>query len=375
MSNPINLIKILNKLITKKFSRNHANYIFFVTSKCNQNCEFCFYRNSINKKNDLSLSEVQMLSSKTGSITNLLISGGEPTLRKDLLEIIDIFVTKNNLKSLTIPSNGMLGNEFSNLAREIITKYPNLYLQVCISLDGPEWFHDKIRGINGAYKKSIESIKKLEDLARRYEKLSLNINTVITHENLSIIPEIIFLLQGLGIKFYTHSFEIMRPESITDKIIFNDAIRLKKAYNTILNYKDILFLNKIKGSFFKKITMAALHYANIYSLYKIQFDTVTKGKKWPMQCYAGYDNNVIYSNGDLSICELRKPVINIKDIPDNKKICDILDREKVKIKTCFCTHICYILLSMYRSKKILFLFMPLRALRYFLVKTKLLGYF
>src|SRR4030043_218363 len=119
MSNPINLIKILNKLITKKFSRNHANYIFFVTSKCNQNCEFC------------------------------------------------------------------------NLAREIITKYPNLYLQVCISLDGPEWFHDKIRGINGAYKKSIESIKKLEDLARRYEKLSLNINTVITHENLSIIPEII----------------------------------------------------------------------------------------------------------------------------------------------------------------------------------------
>jgi MoaA/NifB/PqqE/SkfB family radical SAM enzyme len=376
MSKPIKSIKRIVHTLKNNLSKNHLNFIFFVTSKCNQRCEFCFYANDINKSVDLSLEEIKSLFSKIGNISNILFTGGEPTLRKDLLEIIDFLVKNNKLKSLTIPSNGMSPKLICGIVNQSLLKYPFLPLQVCISLDGPEDLHDKLRGVSGAYKKAIESIIALEHLAKQSERLSLNINTVITPKNVSVVSDIIQNVNKLNIKYYTHSFEIVRPENI--KIInfwSKDIDELRRTYNVILQYKDNLYLKKLKCNIFMKLILGALQYANIYSLYKIQFDYLTKRKKWPMRCCAGLDNNVIYNNGDLSICELQEPFANIKDISDNEKLSDIFENERERTKNCSCTHLCYILLSMYKSKKMLLAIMPLRAIRYYFVKLRLKKYF
>ncbi|MBU1122396.1 MAG: radical SAM protein [Candidatus Omnitrophica bacterium] len=375
----LNFVAVVKKnigLLRNDLSRNHSNYIFFVTSKCNQACEFCFYRDSINKSPDLSLEEIKLLSLKMGDVSNVLFSGGEPILRKDLLDIIDLFVVNNKMKSLTIPSNGMVPELICGVAKNILNKYPEIILQVCISLDGTEKLHDKLRGIKGAYKNAMESIKTLEKLAKQNKKLSFNINTVINPANILLMDEIIQEVKCLGMKCYTHSFEIARPKNISDKnFLFEDVNKLKKVYNEIIKYKDSLYCCGIKGSFFEKLILGALHYANIYSLYKIQYDYLIKGKKWPIQCCAGLDNNVIYNNGDIAICELQKPIGNIKNIPKEKRLSDVFEEGRSSSMNCCCTHICYVLLSMYKSKKMILGIMPVRAIRYFFAKIKLIDYF
>ena len=41
-------------------------------------------------------------------ITDLWLSGGEPTLRHDASEIIDMFVRNNGVQRLIIPTNGLV---------------------------------------------------------------------------------------------------------------------------------------------------------------------------------------------------------------------------------------------------------------------------
>lgn len=375
MSKPTSSIKKIFSLLKNDLSKNHSSYIFFVTSKCNQACKFCFYSGNINKSVDLNLNEIKLLSAKMGGISNLLLSGGEPILRKDLLDIIDIFVKNNHIKGMTLPSNGMNKDLLYAITKQILCKYPELYLQVCISLDGPKEIHDKMRGVSNAFEKAVESIKVIEDLAMHNEKLSFNINTVISPENVAAIKGIIQEIKNLNISCYTHSFEIVRPDNITKKLEFKELEALKSAYNTILKYKDELYLSRLKYNIFKRLICGALQYANIYTLYRIQFDFTAKGRGWPMPCCAGSDNNVIYNNGDLSICELREPFANLKEISINENLREIFERQKAATKSCFCTHLCYILLSMYKSKKIILWWMPLSMIKYFFVRLNIVRYF
>src|SRR4029077_13976439 len=72
--------------------------IFFVTSHCNATCETCFYWDELNQEGDLSWDEIVKLSESTPPFTDLWFSGGEPTLRRELPEIIDLFVRNNGVR-------------------------------------------------------------------------------------------------------------------------------------------------------------------------------------------------------------------------------------------------------------------------------------
>src|SRR5438128_2735573 len=69
--------------------------IVFINSICNLTCEHCFYWSSLNKKDDLTFEEFDRLTAELGRIENLNLSGGEPFLRPDFAEIVDLFITRN----------------------------------------------------------------------------------------------------------------------------------------------------------------------------------------------------------------------------------------------------------------------------------------
>ena len=50
--------------------------ILFINSLCNQKCEHCFYWQSLNGKDDLTLDEMLALSRSMGKIEILNLSGG-----------------------------------------------------------------------------------------------------------------------------------------------------------------------------------------------------------------------------------------------------------------------------------------------------------
>jgi MoaA/NifB/PqqE/SkfB family radical SAM enzyme len=82
---------------------------FFVTSRCNAACSYCFYSKNLNQSaNELSPSEIGRLFSSFGPLIRVLISGGEPFLRDDLPQIIHAICKHSNPHHITIPTNGLL---------------------------------------------------------------------------------------------------------------------------------------------------------------------------------------------------------------------------------------------------------------------------
>src|SRR6266446_2747882 len=101
----VQLVQLLN---STKREKRLGTVILFVTSRCNAFCKTCFYHAELNQPGDLTFAQIEKVSRTMPSITDLWLSGGEPTLRRDVSEIIDTFVNKNGVQRVIIPTNGLI---------------------------------------------------------------------------------------------------------------------------------------------------------------------------------------------------------------------------------------------------------------------------
>src|SRR5437667_2199556 len=164
--------------------------IFFVTSHCNATCQTCFYWDELNQKGDLSWEEIVKLSASTPPFTDLWFSGGEPTLRREMQDIIDLFVRNNGVRYINLPTNGLKPYRIYEVAEHCLKENPGLELHINIALDGLQESHDLMRGVPGNFERALESARLLRKLKPQFGlRLIVNINTVITRDNLDeIVP-------------------------------------------------------------------------------------------------------------------------------------------------------------------------------------------
>ena len=159
-----------------------AQWTHFVTSTCNARCAHCFY--PINQKNnELTLDEIDRLAQTLPPIRLLLISGGEPFLRKDLPEVIRVYFERCRFFNASIPTNGY-SPEFVSRAVETICSYsPDLALGVSVSIDGFKEFHDKMRVVPGLYERSLATLEALLAMQKRFPNLTVGVTTVFMKDN------------------------------------------------------------------------------------------------------------------------------------------------------------------------------------------------
>lgn len=111
-----------------------------ITSKCNLNCKYCHNLDFANKNDDMSTEEIKKLiySLKDLGVNKILLTGGEPLLNPDIIEIVQL-LTDLNIKS-DLVTNGKL------LSYELINKLANAGLKrIRISIDGLGEEHSKYR--------------------------------------------------------------------------------------------------------------------------------------------------------------------------------------------------------------------------------------
>src|SRR5581483_7169959 len=83
--------------------------IFFVTARCNARCSMCSYWEEIEQatqEHELTLDEIRRVARSLPKITYLSLSGGEPYLREDLVEIVQAIVDTADPVFVSIPTNG-----------------------------------------------------------------------------------------------------------------------------------------------------------------------------------------------------------------------------------------------------------------------------
>ena len=101
-------VQLVQLLRSSKREKRLGTVILFVTSRCNAFCQTCFYHAELNQPGDLTFAQIEKISRTMPAITDLWLSGGEPTLRRDLSDIIDLFVSNNGVNRIIIPTNGLI---------------------------------------------------------------------------------------------------------------------------------------------------------------------------------------------------------------------------------------------------------------------------
>lgn len=159
-----------------------AQWTHFVTSTCNARCAHCFY--PINQKNDeLTLEEIDRLAQTLPPIRLLLISGGEPFLRRDLPEIIKTYFERCGFFNASIPTNGYSPEFVTRAVEKICGDSPDLSLGVSVSIDGFKDFHDRMRAVPGIYERALATLETLLGLQKKFENLTVGVTTVFMKDN------------------------------------------------------------------------------------------------------------------------------------------------------------------------------------------------
>lgn len=119
-------------------------------------------------------------------LTGISISGGEPFLRKDLIDIVEMLPSKK----IFINTNGTLTNQISNLI-----EHTNKELGFGVSIDGMEETHNLQRGVN-SFNLAINTIKLL-----KRKRIPVIISFTITPINIKDINNVYILSKKLHCGF------------------------------------------------------------------------------------------------------------------------------------------------------------------------------
>jgi len=160
--------------------------VWNATKTCNLECVHC-YADAEPKRfaGELSTEEAQRMIEDLASfnVPALLISGGEPLVRPDVLDLAE-YATALGVR-VTFSTNGTLIDEKK---AERIAKIGVTY--VGISIDGREERHDHFRGRNGAFRDAIRGIRNC-----RKAGIRVGIRFTVTQDNLPELGDVFRIVE------------------------------------------------------------------------------------------------------------------------------------------------------------------------------------
>jgi len=363
---PNKAVQLVQLLRSTKREKRLGTVILFVTSRCNAFCKTCFYHEELNQPGDLTFEQIEKISRTMPQITDLWLSGGEPTLRRDVSQLIETFARNNGINRLIIPTNGLIKSRVYEIVDNALSAHPTLDLYLNIALDGYGQTHDRIRGVPGNWERALECIESLYPLKAKFgDRFRLNVNTVVCADNYGEIEKLgEFIWQNFQLD--GQYFNIVRGKTLVgDEIKQVPPEALPQIYTFVSKltkrYGDRMFAaDDASRRFVKNVAYVGA----ITTHYRNQHANFQQSTAWPFPCTAGETTAVIDYNGDVRACELREKFATLSDYDyDFGALWDAHER-RVELdvidggKACWCTHVCFIHDSMRHSPRALLYEVP-----------------
>ncbi|MBP0979539.1 MAG: radical SAM protein [Oscillospiraceae bacterium] len=280
-----------------------------VTDNCNLHCIGCYsYKKNRNQNKDLSLDQIKYILkilSKNG-VSNIIVSGGEPFLRDDLLEILKYSKEILNIKNIGVVSNGTISIEKYDKCLSFID-------ELSISIDG---YDTKTRFIRdpGIMSKVFETINYLKN------KINLSLVATLHKKNRCFIEKYIELSKSIKVPV---SFSVLTVDN--DNPMFKDYILdendYKQIYEIVEKNKDI----KTNDLFVDSCDLTA---KNCCSAGKSLISIGTDGTIYP--CYMLHREEL--SLGNILKDNLRQVLNSNKNIFRNLTVDDFKECSECKYK-------------------------------------------
>ncbi len=159
------------------------------TYRCNSRCSMCHaWQNPSLPEEEISLATLDKL---PDGVDHLNLTGGEPTLRSDLLEIVELLHPK--ARKLEISSNGLHPRRLEPVVR----KFPDVKIR--FSLEGLAEVNDRLRGEVKGFETKLQGLRRLKELGG----CDLGFATTIQDDNAAQLVEIYRLARGMGVELAT----------------------------------------------------------------------------------------------------------------------------------------------------------------------------
>ena len=295
-----NIKAFINMLKGRFFSTPQHPKPFFLshmlTNKCNCDCGFCYWKYPV--PGELSTDEVISLYHEAAKLgfAHLSIWGGEPLMRKDVVE-----VAKHARESgllVTVVTNGYYLPEKIEIANYIDT--------MAVSIDAPvPELHDKIRKRKGCFERAI---KGLDLLIKYFPGVKRRIDCVVHKTNVDYLEDMCRLAERYNALIYfcpvgkIESIDGWKGEEVVKSLSLSRE-ELQEIYRQILGYKK-----------------AGYPVAN--SEFMLRY--FIEGQPG-FPCFLPRTYLYVYSNGDVESCFLGK-FANLRE----RSLKEILDSNELK---------------------------------------------
>ncbi|MBD3405349.1 MAG: radical SAM protein [Candidatus Lokiarchaeota archaeon] len=173
-----------------------------VTYRCNNKCRFCYAYSPYRESGEMSTEEVKRVIDiivDDAHVPSLSFTGGEPTLREDIFELI-AYAKSKNLRVNLITNGRKCADE------DYVRKLVDAGLHSAqVSIEGPDAeTHDYIVGVSGAFIQTVQGIKNLHST-----EIYTHCNTTICRPNAEKLEELVdFHVDELDLSYFSMNMVI-----------------------------------------------------------------------------------------------------------------------------------------------------------------------
>ena len=291
---------------------------YYLTAQCNSRCIMCdVWKNQPKTETEISLHTALHLIHELPKlgIKELSITGGEPLTQKTKLMTLLKKANSHNIYT-HFATNGFL------LDKEFLDEYEQCGGgHIHVSLDGINEVHDKMRGVTGAYQKTLHALQQYT--SGNYKKVRLKVGIIFSPYNLSSVLDVVKKMISFNIpitiqplnqllehttnkndasNWYFSSEQKEQVEQTIQNLIFLKKNHAGLIINDIQHLQLILtFSLRNIGSTYTTISATAI---------KTPMATKTKNTR-RSRCLVGFDTVRISAQGGVFTCHKQKPIGNI----------------------------------------------------------------
>jgi sulfatase maturation enzyme AslB (radical SAM superfamily) len=302
--------------------------IYNCTWVCDAKCTMCNNWKWGDRKSDMTLEQLEpvMDSPFWGAVENLNISGGEPTTRLDLPEMVEMFQRRlPRLRKIGINTTGLTPARAIPMLTKIVKfcAAKDLLISIRVSLDGIGDVHNQVRAVKNGFDKASQTIEAMQKLAAEHQNFQFGIASTIFAKNLEDAENILTWARTKNLDIV---FNMLR---FTDAMLHNGALKETIGFqDREETFMRKFFLDRVKEeSVLSGQAFMYLHYA----------DMIANGYHRTMPCPFQSQGLLLNPNGDLHYCENSQKIGNVLDASAESlyfKAENLAHRRQIKDETC-----------------------------------------
>lgn len=227
---------------------NPPEALLAVTYKCNAKCHMCNIWQSPTKNSE----EVtpQDLEKLPGGYRFVNVTGGEPFLRKDIEDIIEVVLSKTD--RLVVSSNGFYTDKILAAAKRFFPR-----MGVRISLEGLPAANDELRGLKDGFDHGLRTLLGLQNMGME----DIGFGITVSDRNALDLIELYTLAESMGLEFataavhntyYFHKFDnaFHNVDMITDqfKLVAERLLATNRPKSWFRAYFNYGLANYVRGN-------------------------------------------------------------------------------------------------------------------------------